>query len=76
MNDKQDEERHDHESGGQQRRGNAPEQACGCGGDWAGRPLGRKRLIQNADSGSFARRAAATDAGGLRVKFIFVFAKS
>ena len=44
----EDEERHDHKPGEQQRGGNAPEQACGCGGDWAGRPLGRKRRIQNA----------------------------
>ena len=73
MNNKQDEEGHDHEPGEQQRGGNAPEQACACSGDWAGRPLGRKRRIQNADSRSFARRAAAASGGGLRVKFIFVF---
>ena|SRR6267143_503920 len=75
MNDKQDEERHDHKHGEQQRGGNAPEQACGCGGDWAGRPLGRKRRIQNADSGSFARRSAAAGGGGLRVKLKFVFSE-
>jgi hypothetical protein len=75
MNDKQDEERQDHEPGEQQRGGHAPEQACGCGGDWAGRPLGGKRRIQNADSGSFARRAAAAGGGGLRVKLKFVFSE-
>ena len=75
MSDKQDEERQDHEPGEQQGGGNAPEQACGRGGDWAGRPLGRKRRIQNADSGSFARRAAASGGGGLRVKLKFVFSE-
>ena len=40
MSDKQDEERQDHEPGEQQGGGNAPEQACGRGGDWPGGLLG------------------------------------
>src|SRR5260370_36206876 len=66
MNDKQDEERHDHKPGEQQRGGNAPEQACRCGGGWAGGALGRKRRNREARFRVLLRGGAPPGRGGPR----------
>src|SRR5260370_36478221 len=66
MNDKQDEERHDHKPGEQQRGGNAPEQACRCGGALAWEALVWTRRIRRDATRSIAMRGAAPSGRGLR----------
>src|SRR5260370_25349093 len=73
MNDKQDEERHDHKPGEQQRGGNAPEQACRCGGGWAGRALWGERGNRAARFASVWLGGPAAGGGGARGARAFVF---
>src|SRR5260370_20036661 len=68
MNDKQDEERHDHKPGEQQRGGNAPEQACRCGGGWGRRPLWGERRGPKGRSRFVWRGGAPAGGGGPSVE--------
>src|SRR5260370_39743856 len=73
MPDKEQQKSQHRNTGEEQSREDAEEEGRGNRGNGTGWPFRRKRRIQNAGSGEFARRAAAAGGGGLRVKFVVVF---
>jgi hypothetical protein len=67
MPGKQQEKYHAGKAGEQHCGRDAPEQACGCGGNWSEWSFRRARWIKNAGAGQFARRAAAARRRTLRL---------